>query len=35
MGLEGIWIALCGEFTIRAGLFTLRFLHGGWRKIAV
>jgi putative MATE family efflux protein len=35
MGLEGIWIALCGEFTIRACLFTLRFLHGGWQKIAV
>lgn len=35
MGLEGIWIALCGEFTIRAGLFTLRFLHGGWQRISV
>lgn len=35
MGLVGIWIALCGELAVRAGLFLLRFLHGGWamRKV--
>lgn len=35
MGLVGIWIALCGELVVRAGLFFLRFFHGGWalRKI--
>jgi putative MATE family efflux protein len=31
-GMRGIWIALCGEFVIRAGLFLARFLHGGWAR---
>jgi Na+-driven multidrug efflux pump len=29
-GLAGVWIALCGEIVVRAGLFLARFLHGGW-----
>jgi len=35
MGLVGVWIALCGELAIRAGLFLARFIHGGWalRKV--
>jgi putative MATE family efflux protein len=35
LGLEGIWIALCGEFSIRAALFSARFLHGGWQRLRV
>lgn len=35
MGLEGIWIALCGEFTVRCALFAARFFHGGWMRIKV
>ncbi len=34
-GLEGIWFALCGEFTIRCLLFTARFMHGGWKRLKV
>lgn len=34
-GLPGIWIALCGEFSIRAMLFMARFLHGGWQRVRV
>jgi Na+-driven multidrug efflux pump len=35
MGLVGVWIALCGELIVRAALFFIRFLHGGWalRKV--
>ena len=35
LGLIGVWIALCGELAVRAGLFLARFLHGGWslRKV--
>ncbi|MDP7029874.1 MAG: MATE family efflux transporter [Phycisphaerales bacterium] len=29
-GLVGVWIGLCGEIAVRAGLFLSRFLHGGW-----
>jgi len=29
-GLAGVWIGLCGEIAVRAGLFLARFLHGGW-----
>jgi len=32
-GLEGVWIALCGEFVVRATLFSSRFLHGGWKRL--
>ena len=34
-GLPGIWIALCGELGIRAVLFTMRFVQGGWAKRAL
>jgi len=35
LGLEGIWLGLCGEFVVRAALFGGRFLHGGWTRIRV
>ena len=35
MGLEGIWIGLCGELVIRAALFSARFLHGGWKRLEI
>ena len=35
LGLPGVWYALCGEFAVRAVLFSARFLHGGWKKIEV
>jgi putative MATE family efflux protein len=35
LGLEGIWIALCGELVVRAALFAARFFHGGWKRIRV
>ncbi len=35
LGLEGIWIGLCGEFIVRAALFSARFLHGGWTRVRV
>lgn len=35
MGLVGIWYALCGEFVIRALLFTARLRNGGWTRIRV
>jgi putative MATE family efflux protein len=34
-GLGGVWIVLCGELLFRGGLMFARFLHGGWKKIAV
>lgn len=34
-GIEGIWIGLCGELVVRAGLFTARFVHGGWTRVKV
>jgi putative MATE family efflux protein len=30
--LAGLWIGLCAEIVIRAGIFTARFLHGGWSR---
>lgn len=35
LGLQGIWIGLCGEFVVRATLFSLRFRHGGWTRIKI
>jgi Na+-driven multidrug efflux pump len=35
LGIEGIWIALCGELVIRCILFTSRFAHGGWRDLRI
>lgn len=32
-GLPGIWLGLCGEFIIRATLFSARFIHGGWKHL--
>lgn len=32
VGIRGLWIALCGELTIRSMLFTARFVHGGWLR---
>jgi len=34
-GLFGVWIALCGELTVRGALFSARFLHGGWTRVQV
>lgn len=33
--LEGLWIGMCVELTIRCLLFVGRFLQGGWTKIRV
>lgn len=35
LGLKGVWIGLCGEIVLRAGLFSWRFLNGGWQRIEV
>ena len=35
LGIEGIWLGLCGEFVVRAILFSARFLHGGWQRVEV
>jgi putative MATE family efflux protein len=35
LGLKGVWLALCGEIVLRAGLFSWRFFHGGWKRIRV
>ena len=35
LGIEGIWLGLCGELIIRGLLFTARFIHGGWKRINV
>ena len=32
LGIEGIWLGLCGELVVRAGLFAARFWHGGWTR---
>ncbi len=34
-GIEGIWIGLCGELVVRSLLFSVRFLHGGWKTLRV
>ena len=34
-GLIGVWYGLCGEFVVRASLFSGRFFHGGWQRIRV
>lgn len=31
-GLAGLWVGLCVEIFFRAGLFTWRFVQGGWAK---
>ncbi len=35
LGLNGVWLALCGELVLRGGLFAGRFWHGGWSRIEV
>jgi Na+-driven multidrug efflux pump len=35
LGIEGIWIALCGELVVRCALFAARFVHGGWKAVRV
>ena len=34
-GLNGIWVALCAELTLRSLIFAWRFRHGGWAKAQV
>lgn len=34
-GLPGIWLGLCGEFIVRATLFSARFIHGGWKRLSL
>jgi Na+-driven multidrug efflux pump len=34
-GIEGIWVALCGELVVRSILFSWRLFHGGWKKLQV
>ncbi len=34
-GLNGVWLALCGELVLRGIIFGARFLHGGWAKVEV
>ncbi len=33
MGIEGIWIGMCLEIVVRAGLFSARFFQGNWKRI--
>jgi Na+-driven multidrug efflux pump len=35
LGLTGVWFGLCGEIVLRAGFFSWRFLHGGWKRVRV
>jgi Na+-driven multidrug efflux pump len=32
LGIEGIWLGLCGELVVRGALFLGRFMHGGWKR---
>ena len=34
-GLVGLWVGLCAAHVVRATLFVLRYLHGGWARIRV
>jgi len=34
-GLYALWLVMVVELTIRAALFTARFLHGGWMRVKV
>jgi Na+-driven multidrug efflux pump len=33
--LSLLWVGLCGEIVIRAGMFVARYLHGGWLRARV
>jgi Na+-driven multidrug efflux pump len=35
MGLNGVWLALCGELVLRGLLFGGRFVQGGWTRARV
>ncbi len=35
MGLNGVWLALCGELVFRGVIFAARFWHGGWARAKV
>jgi putative MATE family efflux protein len=35
LGLIGIWLALCGDLVVKSLLFGGRYLHGGWKRVAV
>lgn len=35
MGLQGIWLGLCGEIAIRGLAFGARFLSGAWERLRV
>ncbi len=35
LGLWGLWLGMCIELVIRAGLFGARFVHGGWARMRV
>lgn len=35
LGLYGIWIALCGELTLRGCVFIARYMRDGWLKVEV
>lgn len=35
LGLQGVWIAMCGELCVRGILFFIRLLRGKWLKIKV
>ncbi len=32
LGLNGLWLGLCGEMVLRGVIFAARFFHGGWMK---
>lgn len=34
-GLAGLWIGLCIELVLRGGVFTARFVQGGWVRLRV
>ena len=35
LGLPGIWLAMCGEMTLRSLVFIWRFRQGRWEKVVV
>jgi Na+-driven multidrug efflux pump len=34
-GLYALWLVMVSELTLRAAMFTTRFLHGGWAKLEI
>lgn len=35
LGLNGVWLALCGELVLRGGIFAIRFWQGTWARVEV